>query len=289
MGEFFVVRRYDKHNQRFKEFVMKSKFDGFMIGLILIAAGGLFMARNLGYDIDLTPAFGMVVSSALSAVCFIRYFAGDLRRWGRLMPACLFAAFAGMIGLSEAGARDALIAVPLFIGFAIPFVVALIADHQKNYWAVIPAAIFSVLALTALLQDRASDALLVTLLAFVVATPFYFVYFTQPKQWWALIPAGILSSIGFTALLVAFFPALEYSNVKGTLAALGFAATFGALYLRRGTIPTEWAKYPTIVFGIVALVALLDKTGIDGGPLILIALGLLVLLSTVRPRRHTVS
>jgi hypothetical protein len=37
------------------------------------------------------------------------------------------------------------------------------------------------------------------------------------------------------------------------------------------------------------LLALIDKTGIDGGPLILIALGVLLLFSTVRPRRHTLS
>lgn len=268
---------------------MKNKFDGVIIGLILIAAGGLFMARNLGYDVDLTPTFGMVVFGALSALCFIRYFGGDLKRWGRLMPACLSAAFAVMIALSEADVRDALIAVPLFIGFTVPCVVALVADYQKNYWAVIPAAIFSVLTLTALLQDRASEALLVTLVTFVVATPFFFVYFTHPKQWWALIPAGILSSIGFTALLVALVPAMEHSSVTGAIAALGFAATFGMLYLRHGTIPTEWAKYPTIVFGMIALLALLDKTGIDGGPLILIALGVLLLFSTMRPRRHTLS
>jgi hypothetical protein len=81
MGEFFVIREYDERNQLCKEFIMRNKFDGFIMGLILIAAGGLFMARNLGYDIDLTPTFGMVVFGTLSALCFIRYFAGDLKLW----------------------------------------------------------------------------------------------------------------------------------------------------------------------------------------------------------------
>jgi hypothetical protein len=99
----------------------------------------------------------------------------------------------------------------------------------------------------------------------------------------------MLSMIGVTALLVGLYPPLEHSNVTGTIAALGFAATFGVLYLRRNTIPTEWAKYPVIVFCIIALLALIDKTGIDSGPLVLIALGVLLLFSTVRPRRHMVS
>ena len=88
MGEFFVIQCYDARNQHFKGFIMTSKFDGFVWGLILIAADGLFMAYNLGYDINPTPAFGMVVFGVLSALCFIRYFAGNLKRWGRLMPAC---------------------------------------------------------------------------------------------------------------------------------------------------------------------------------------------------------
>jgi hypothetical protein len=269
---------------------MRNKFDGLMGGLILIVAGGLFMARNLGYEINLTPTFWMAVCAVLSAVSFIRYFAGDRTRWGLLFPAGQFAAFVMMIGLSEAGVHSAIIATPLFVGLAIPFAVALITDSRKNYWAVMPLTIFSVLALGTLLDDHIDGAMLVgALAAFIMAAPFFFVYFTQPKQWWALIPAGILSSIGGTVLLVTLFPALEYSNVKGTVAALGFAATFGALYLRRGVIPTEWAKYPTIVFGILALLALVDKTGIDGGPLVLIALGVLLLFSATRPRQHIVS
>jgi hypothetical protein len=268
---------------------MQSKFDGFMWGLILIVAGGLFMARNLGYEVDLTPIFWMGVCAVLSALSFIRYFTGDLKRWGRLMPACQFAAFTVMIGLSEADVHGSIIATPLFVGFAIPFAVALIADARKNYWAVMPLTVFSVLALGTALDNFTDSTVLGALAAFIVAAPFCFVYFTQPKQWWALIPAGILSSIGVTALLVGLYPPLEHSSVTGTIAALGFAATFGALYLRHSIAPTEWAKYPTIVFGIIAVLALLDKTGIDGGPLILIALGVLLLFSTLRPRQHTAS
>ena len=181
MGEFFVIQGYDERNQPSKELIMRNKFDGFILGLILIAAGGLFMAHNLGYDIDPTPTFGVVVFGALSALCFIRYFAGDLKRWGRLMPACLLAAAAVMIGLSQTDVPDSMIATPLFVGFAIPFAVALGADSRKNYWAVMPLTVFSVLALGTLLDDRTDSAVLGALAAFVLAAPFYFVYFTQPK------------------------------------------------------------------------------------------------------------
>jgi len=70
---------------------------------------------------------------------------------------------------------------------------------------------------------------------------------------------------------------------------LGFAATFGVLYLQRSARQAEWAKYPAIVFGFIALLSLVNNTGIDGGPLVLTALGMLLLSSAVRPRRHMVS
>ncbi len=267
---------------------MTSKFDGFIWGVILIAAGGLFMAYNLGYDVNLTPAFWMGACAVLSAVWFIRYFAGDLKRWGRLLPACQFAAIAIIIGLSQAGVDGSIAAAPLFIGFAIPFVVAFFVDRQQNYWAAIPAGIFSMLTMTTIIGEQAGE-FVAALVVLVVAAPFFIVYVTQPKQWWALIPAGILGSIGITALLGAFIPAFDGSALRGTLFFLGFAATFGVLYLRRGAIPTEWAKVPTLVFSSIALLTLAGSTGLNGGPLVLIAAGVIVLVTSLRPRRAIVS
>jgi hypothetical protein len=182
-----------------------------------------------------------------------------------------------------------MIAMPLFIAFAITFAVALIVDYQKNYWAVIPAIIFSLLTLGLLLDKRADGELLGALVVLAISTPFFFIYFTQEKHWWAIIPAGLLSAIGLTALIGAVSPAFDHSNAKNALFLLGFAATFSVVYLRRNARQTEWAKYPAIVFGLLALLSLVDNTGIDGGPLVLIALGVLLLFSTLRPRRHTVS
>jgi hypothetical protein len=288
MGEFFVVQRYDERNQPFKEFIMTSKFDGFIWGLILIAAGGLFLAYNLGYDVNLTPAFWMGACAVLSAVWFIRYFAGDLKRWGRLLPACQFAAIAVIISLSQAGVDGSIIAAPLFIGLAIPFVVACLVDRQQNYWAVIPAAIFSLLTVTTIIGEQAGE-FFAALMVLVVAAPFFIVYFTQPKQWWAIIPAGILGSIGVTALIGAFVPAFDGSGLRGALFFLGLAATFGLLYLRRGASSTEWAIVPALVFCGIALLTLVGSIGLNGVPLVLIAVGVIVLASSLRSRRTIVS
>ena len=137
---------------------MKNQLDRSVWGIVLIVAGVAVMARNLGYQIDLTPAAGMVVASGLSVLSFIRYFAGDRQRWGRLMPACVPAAFAVMIGLSEADASDSIIVMPLFISLAIPFAVALAIEPQKNYRAAIPLTLFTCLTLIALFHNAGLNA-----------------------------------------------------------------------------------------------------------------------------------
>jgi hypothetical protein len=285
MGEFFAVERYDERNQQFKEFIMKSKFDGLMWGMIFIVAGGLFMAYNLGYEINLTPAFWMGACAVLSAAWFVRYFTSDRTRWGWLMPACQFASIAVIIGLSEAGVTGSIIAAPLFIGFTIPFAVAFFTDRQQNYWAVILAGIFTMLTATAVIGDRAAGEFFAALVVLTIAAPFFIVYVTQPRQWWAIIPAGILGSIGVTTLIGALVPAFDGSVLRGTAFFLGFAATFGTLYLRRNTIPTEWAKVPALVFSGIALLTLASNIGLNGGPLVLIAVGVIVLATSLRPRR----
>jgi hypothetical protein len=267
---------------------MQNKFDGFMWGLILIAAGGLFMAHNLGYAINLTPAFWMSACAVLSAAWFVRYLLSNHKQWGWLLPACQFAAIAVIIGLSEAGVQGSIIATPLFVGFTIPFVVAFVTDRQQNYWAVIPAVIFSMLTVTTLIGEQAGE-FFAALVVFTLAAPFVIVYVTQPKQWWAIIPAGILGSVGVTALLGALVPAFDGSVLRGTIFFPGFAATFGLLYLRRGTIPTEWAKVPALIFSGIALLTLVSSIGINGGPLVLIGLGVIVLITSRRPRRAIVS
>jgi hypothetical protein len=267
---------------------MQNKFDGFMWGLILIAAGGLFMADNLGYDINLTPAFWMGACTVLSAAWFIRYFVGDRKRWGLLLPTCQFAAIAVMIGLSQTGITGSIIAAPLFIGFTIPFVVAFFTDRQMNYWAMIPAAIFSMLTATAIIGDRAGE-FFTALVVLSIAAPFFIVYATQPKQWWAMIPAGILGSVGVTALIGALVPAFAESVLRGAIFFLGFAATFGVLYLRRGSISIEWAKIPALVFSGLALLALVGSIGLNGLPLVLIVVGVIVLVSSLRSRHASLS
>ena len=177
----------------------------------------------------------------------------------------------------------------MFIGFAIPFVVAFVTDREKNTWAVIPAAIFGMLTLTALIGDQAAGQFFGALVVFAIADAvlLHLLHAGEPV-------VGDHSG-GHPRLDRYHGPHLRRESnfrsldLKNALFLLGFAATFGVVYLRRNVHSAAWAKYPAIVFSFIAMLALIDKTGIDGGPLILIALGVLLLFSTVRPRQHPIS
>ena len=92
---------------------------------------------------------------------------------------------------------------------------------------------------------------------FLLALPFFVVYFVSKKSWWALIPAGSLTSIGL-ALLLQFLYSNRQNNSVGIFAGvllMGLSATGALLWLRRKTQPNAWAIYPSI--GLFALAILI--------------------------------
>jgi len=97
---------------------------------------------------------------------------------------------------------------------------------------------------------------------FLCALGFIGIAIRSNKSWWAIIPGGILASLGLVATLETLIPHEDYPSPQNTITLgvfmwvllLGWAATFGYLWLLRKTQPTEWAKYPAV--GLLALAAL---------------------------------
>ena len=80
----------------------------------------------------------------------------------------------------------------------------------------------------------------------MLALPFFVVYVVSKKSWWALIPAGAFTSIAVIIVLPFLVPDehnTQFGLYSGVLF-LGLAITFGILWLRRKSQPTDWASYP---------------------------------------------
>jgi len=158
------------------------------------------------------------------------------------------------------------------IGPAIMFLFALCfsaiaAWSGKNRWAIIPAGLFATIglgvALDILIPESEATG---PVFMFLFAATFLVFAILSKKNWWAIIPAGFFASIGLIVALDILVPHEAYPALPGTLTwgfytwvlFLGLAATFGALWLIRKTLPTNWTIYPAVGFLAMAVLSIFE-------------------------------
>lgn len=305
-------------------------------GVLLILAGGIFLAQNLGYLGEWSAQVWMWFLAGVSLAFFVTYIATGFKQWGWLFPACMFAGTAITIALAEAGVRGSLVAVPVLAGAGLPFFIVFAYAPRQHWWALIPAWVMSVVTLIVfvaervpgefmgtivlysiglpflvvylldrekrwalipafvlmavgtipLLATRFSGELVGSLVLFMFALPFFVVYFVSERSWWALIPAGLFASAGVLPLLLTSdrFD-LTQTGIPSGIMLLGWALTFGLLWLRRSKQPTAWAGYPAIVFAFMSAASFVTGSNLEKWwPVIPIMGGVLLLFLSLRPR-----
>src|SRR5512138_134382 len=126
---------------------------GFFWGVLLIGAGALALARELGYIEDSSPLLWAGIFVAISLVALVNYILSGWRQWWWLFPTGAFGGLAITILLASANIDNAAIASPLFFGLILPFAAAYLLDRARNWWALIPGGFMIFLALTTLLVD----------------------------------------------------------------------------------------------------------------------------------------
>jgi hypothetical protein len=233
------------------------------------------------------PGIGTPILIAVGAPFVVAFGLNPRQHWWALIPAWVMGVLAGLLWFVDRVQGEV---VGAFVMFAIglPFLLVYAIDRTR-WWALIPGGVLAGLGVVVLLTTQVSGETIGTVVLLIIALPFLAVYAASPNHnWWALIPAGILAS---TAVMVLFVAGRELSADMGArlsgILFLGAAATFGLLWLRRNTVPTAWAVYPAGALAILALLAFALGTAIElVWPVVLIGLGLLLLVASLRPRQQ---
>jgi uncharacterized membrane protein (UPF0136 family) len=191
--------------------------------------------------------------------------------------------------LAESGrVPDDIVAGFILLSIALPFFAVYLVNRQ-HWWALIPAGVLTVITLIVVIASNASGDFVPVLIMAVIALPFFFVYSRSPENWWAVIPAGFMATIA-VGLLVMFAIGEDspLSLRAGGVFFLGWGLTFGFLWLRRAVHNTDWAKWPAGVLIAFGLGVIAFGAGFNNlWPLIIIAIGVLMLYLGLRKRQET--
>ncbi len=257
----------------------------------------IFASLALIINLILEDSASSIIAIPILLSVGIPFYVGFLlnrKHWGLLIPAWILTVLAVIPILSESTNSDLIGALFLF-GTALPFLVVYLVNRQRK-WALIVGAVLGFIGIFPLLGSILPAEISGPVVMFVFTLFFLIIFIASKKQWWALIPAGVFASIGLVALLDILFPSHDYFQVgklqfgvyTGVLL-LGFAATFGILWLLRGSQPTNWAKYPAIGLLIASILAfLMGKTFNDLIPaLALLVIGMAMILGSVLKRRDS--
>jgi len=216
------------------------------------------------------------------------------KHWGLLIPAWILTVLAVIAVLSDRIDSNLVGALFLF-ATALPFLVVYLVNRQRQ-WALIVGVVLGFIGIFPLLDLFVQGDLSGPVVMALFALAFFIIFFVSKKQWWALIPSGVFASIGVVALLDILLPNQDYFQVGKyqfgvytSVLLLGFAITFGILWLLRASQPTNWAKYPAIGLLVASILAfLMGKNFNDIFPAVaLLIIGVVMIIGAVLKRKTT--
>jgi hypothetical protein len=173
-------------------------------GILLIAAGVIFLLNNLGM---ITVNWEMVIGPifALGGLVFLVVFILNTDDWWALIPGFVLIAIGVIIFMDQNLESTAdLLSGAVFLGLLGLAFLLIYLFHSDNWWAIIPGGVLLTLAGVTLVPD---DGLMGGVIFFIgLAITFGLVYILPKPSGrlkWALYPAGILLLIGVLVYLGA--------------------------------------------------------------------------------------
>jgi len=226
-------------------------------GILLIGAGGLALARQLGYMNQFSDSVWIWIFAFVSLMAFISYALSGWRHWGWLFPAGVFGGLAVTVALATNGVGTAAVGSPLFIGLLIPFAVAYLTNRTSNWWALIPGGIMLFLALVTLVVDTAGGEWVGALFLLLIGITFLAIYLNNRTRTWALIVAYVFGVLSIAPMLAAYGETAAYF---GSVFLFGVALPFFVLYFR--SAENWWAIIPAGAISVVGMIATLAIAGL---------------------------
>lgn len=242
---------------------MKINRSGLFWGLLLIGAGAVALAQQMGYIERFTdPQFWIGVFALVSLVAVIEYALSGWKQWGWLFPAGVFGGLALVITLATNDVGSAAVATPLFVGLLIPFAAAYLTDRAHNWWALIPGGVMLFLALVTLLVDTVGGEWIGAMLLLLIGLVFLAVYLNNRTRTWALLVAYIFGVISIAPMLASGGDDAAYF---GSIFLLAIALPFFVVYLQ--SRENWWAIIPAGVMATLSIIAGMAIAGWinDGG------------------------
>jgi hypothetical protein len=192
--------------------LMKDKFTPLIVGLLLIALGGLFLLGNLGFLGSVATAI-WVLLFAVAGVAFLYVFVADRGRWWAIIPGFSLLGLASLIGLQAMLPRlGDLVGAPIFLAsiglafWAVYFV------RREFWWAIIPGGVMLSVASLVFVEGFNPPFDTGGIILLGIGVTFAIVAMVDTKQGrmrWAWIPAGVMGFLG-VLILAQSVAALRY-------------------------------------------------------------------------------
>lgn len=215
-----------------------------IIGLLLLAGGGLALAQNLGYLENASDYFWGAVF-LIGGLAFLSLLFGG--NWWAAFPGFTLLAIGALILLPEA--LDEMGGAIFLGGIALSFWYVYFTDRDHRWWAIIPGGVLTALALLILASSYFEDYSGMIVLGGIGLT-FFIVYLTSPvERWWALIPGGVLATLAGVTVAAERFGEFQ----TGGFFFLGLAVTFLLVAL---LARMSWAYWPALILGIMGALGL---------------------------------
>jgi hypothetical protein len=186
---------------------MKRLSTQIIFGLLLIAAGVMFLLQNLGY-LGNALAYFWAVAFVIGGGAFLYVYALDRpKQWWALIPGFALVGIGLLIGLSEIAPRwgDEL-GAPIFLALLSAGFWVVFFENREHWWALIPGGVILSLALFVGLEALFPGTDLVGVFFLGMGATFLGLSILPSADGslrWALIPAGVLLLMGFIFLATA--------------------------------------------------------------------------------------